>query len=205
MAYMQIGDEWVYQDDEIDRTGEVTGAPDTGAPNYPSDGGDSNAFGGAPTGADRAGDYDPGMLVDLMFSTGGVDLNSALGLKVTEYLDGRGLANKGNNDDGNSFFGKLKAGLNSAYEKDPLKFLQFGLQGLAGVYTASQAREIAKTKAQGDANVVNQKHANDKEMQDRYTSSLRGTGVGRTKQAQKKLARIGGAQVFDASGNYNRS
>ena len=95
-------------------------------------------------------------------------------------------------------FGKLGKGVSDAYDKDPLKFLEMGLGGLAGVYKAKQAKEAAAATAQGRVDEVKAKAAAEKDAQDRYAASF--SLKKRAPIVAKPLTRMDGSQVYDANG-----
>jgi len=93
---------------------------------------------------------------------------------------------------------KLKTGVSDAFDKDPLKFLEAGLGGLAGLYKTKAARDAANAQAQSAVEVVKAKAAAEKDAQDRYNASF-----GTTKRAplvKKPLTRMDGSAVYDANG-----
>ena len=94
--------------------------------------------------------------------------------------------------------GKLKTGLSDAYDKDPLKFLEAGLGGLAGLYKTKAARDAAAATANGRIDEINAKAAADKAAQDRYNASFGTTKRGPV--ANKPLTRMDGSAVWTPNG-----
>lgn len=94
--------------------------------------------------------------------------------------------------------GKLGKGVSDAFDKDPLKFLEMGLGGIAGVYKAKQARDAAAMQSQSAVDVVHAKAAAEKDAQDRYAASF--SLKKRAPVVAKPLTRMNGAQVWDANG-----
>ncbi|OXE35713.1 MAG: hypothetical protein CGW95_12225 [Phenylobacterium zucineum] len=94
--------------------------------------------------------------------------------------------------------GKLGKGLSDSFDKDPLKFLEAGLGGVAGMWKAQQARDAAQMQANSVVAGVNARAAAEKDAQDRYNASFSNTR--RAPTASRPLVRMDGSQVFDANG-----
>lgn len=94
--------------------------------------------------------------------------------------------------------GRVSDGISQAFDKDPLKFLEAGLGGVAGLYKTKQARDAAAALAQGRLEEINANAAADKAKQDRYSASI--SAAKRTPVGNKPLKRMDGSNVWDANG-----
>lgn len=95
-------------------------------------------------------------------------------------------------------FGRAVDGIGKAYDKDPLKFLEFGLGTVGGMYKAAEGRKAADAQAQGYLDRQNNEARLQMEDKQRYTAS-QGTAP-QTSLAQQFLKRKNGQRIFDNNG-----
>ena len=188
--------------------------PDTGEDEFyddgtPSDGATGAAYtpGSSQETAANAGEWNARQWLTGALETAGLQdspLAQAIGYsaaadsqKASEQMAGRSDAPKDDNVL-TRVFDKMSAGVSKAYDKDPLKFLEMGLGGVAGVWKAQKDKDRADVQARSLIEQQNNADALKRAEQERYSSSFSTTKRGPV--VAKPLTRMNGSEVFDANG-----
>lgn len=95
-----------------------------------------------------------------------------------------------------SFFDSLKSGAKKAWDKDPMKVLEFAGGAIGGAYTAEEKRKAAEKLAQSRLNEQNNQASIEKAKIDAYNASFNGTPT-RTPVRGKPLTRLDGTPIYN--------